>query len=145
MFRAYWMDNPKINWVKVSFADHAALGNDAGQILALIMFSWAEVNRVMRPIIGNGGVDALFNRSMESAAEKTPWLATGLSNAPTMGLDALRVLFSKQDTVQFAAANDALLLHFYHLLADLVGLSLTDRLLRPVLDSILNGTATKEI
>jgi hypothetical protein len=138
------MENPKIDWVKVSFADHARRGKDAGQTLDLIMLSWAEIDRVMRPLISKGGVKALFARSLESAVETSPWLCEALSEAPAMDLDALRLVLSKQDVLQFAAASDILLVHFHYLLTELVGLSLTDRLLRPVLDPLLNGTPTKD-
>lgn len=140
------MENQKIGWVNITFADHVSLSKNPEHILDLIIRSWKEIDRVMRPIIGKGGAEALFHRSIEITAQTYPWLAAASTDAqPAMDLGALHRILSKQDTSHFAGAGDTLLLHFHYLLTNLIGLSLTDRLLRPVLDPLLNGTATKDI
>lgn len=140
------MGNPKIAWVRNTFADHASHSNDPEHILDLVIASWKEIDRVLRPIIGKGGIDALFHRSIEGVAPAYPWLAAASADAHSaMNIDVLHQVLSKEDASHFAGASDTLLLHFYSLLTNLIGLSLTDRLLRPVLDPLLNGTAIKDI
>lgn len=140
------MENRKIVWVNITFADHASFSKDPERILDLIGRSWKVIDQAMRPIIGKGGICALFHRSIEITAEAYPWLAAASIDAQSeVDLDLLQRVLAKQERDHFAGAGDALLLHFYSLLTNLIGLSLTDRLLRPVLDPLLNGTVAKEI
>ena len=140
------MENRKIVWVDVTFADHARLSKDPERILDLIRRSWKVSDHAMRPIIGKGGICALFHRSIEITAEAYPWLAAASIDAQSaLDLDLLQRVLAKQEIDQFASAGDALLQHFHSLLTNLIGLSLTDRLLRPVLDPLLNGTVAKDI
>ena len=140
------MENRKIGWVNITFADHVSLSKNPEHILDLIIRSWKEIDRVIRPIIGKGGAESLFHRSIEITAQTYPWLAAASTDArPAMDLGALHRILSNQDTSHFASASDTLLLQFHYLLTILIGLSLTDRLLRPVLDPLLNGTAIKDI
>lgn len=140
------MENRKIAWVSNAFADHASLRKNPEHILDLVIASWKEIYRVLRPIIGKGGIDALFHRSIEIAAQDFPWLTAASTDAQSaMDIDVLHQVLLKEDASHFAGASDTLLLHFYYLLTNLIGLSLTDRLLRPVLDPLLNGTAIKDI
>ena len=139
------MENRKIAWVSTTFADHVSLSKNPEHTLDLIIVSWEKVDQVLRPIIGRGGIEALFHRSVEITAEAYPWLtAASTDEKSALDFDVLRHALSKQSTSHFAGANDTLLLHFYYLLSNLIGLSLTDRLLRPVLDPLLNGTAPKD-
>ena len=140
------MENRKIAWVSDTFADHASLSMNPEHILDLIIVCWKEIDRILRTIIGKGGVDALFHRSIEITAQDYPWVAAASTDAqPTMNIDLLHHVLSKENASHFAGASDTLLLQFYYLLTNLIGLSLTDRLLRPVLDPLLNGTAIKDI
>ncbi len=140
------MENRKIAWVSITFADHVSLSKNPEHILDLVIVSWKEIDRVLRPIIGKGGIEALFHCSVEITAQAYPWLTAASTDAQSaLDPDVLRHVLSKENTSHFAGASDTLLLHFYYLLTNLIGLSLTDRLLRPVLDPLLNGTATKDI
>ena len=140
------MEKQGIDWVRISFADHVGFSKNLEHILDLIMRSWREIDQALRPIIGRGGIEALFHRSLEITAETYPWLAVASTELrPVMNLAVLESVLSKQDIAHIGGASDSLLSHFYCLLADLIGFSLTDRLLRPVLDPLLNGMATKDI
>ena len=140
------MENRKIVWVSTTFADHASLGRNAEHILDLVIVSWKEIDRVLRPIIGKGGIEPLFHRSVEITAQAYPWLTAASTSAQsTMDFGQLRNALANENTSHFAGASDMLLGHFHYLLTILIGLSLTDRLLRPVLDPLLNGTAAKDI
>ena len=135
---ALLMENQPIGWAITRFVEHVQLGQDAILTADMIVSAWEGIDSVMRQIIGKGGFNALFFRSVEVTGLTYPWLAT-LSHDVQSGLDltTLRTLLLKQDTVEFATASNALLLYFFNMLVELVGLSLTERLLRPVLDPLL--------
>ena len=140
------MQNLKIDWVNVTFSDLVSQSKTSEEILDLIDLSWKGIDQAMRPIIGRGGIEALFHRSIEITAEAYPWLIAIYIDAHTaMDLHVLRHVLSTQATREIAGACDTLLLQFHNLLTNLIGLSLTDRLLRPVLDPLLNGTASRDI
>lgn len=140
------MENQKIGWKITSFADHVKLIQDAKLTADMIVLHCKEIDRAMRSIIGKVGIDALFHRCIEITSADYPWLtAASTDGQSAMNLEVLSATLLKQDPVHLAAAGDLLLLNFHHLLADLIGSSLTERLLRPVLEPLLNGTATKDI
>ncbi|MES2831456.1 MAG: hypothetical protein V4695_05625 [Pseudomonadota bacterium] len=140
------MENQKVGWATVAFADYVKHGHDAEHLIAVIVSTWEAVDQAMRPVIGRGGVDALFHRSVDVTAASYPWMSAVLPDAqPVLALETLRNVLSKQEPAHFAAASDALLRQFHHLLANLIGLSLTKRLLRSVLDSLLESLAKKDI
>lgn len=140
------MEAPKIGWAITSFADHATLVQDADLVANLIVLAWEEIGRVMQSIVGKNGVNALFHRSIEITSTAYPWLAAASKDPQSaINLDALRATLLEQETSHFAAASDTLLQHFYHLLTNLIGFSLTERLLRPALNPLLNGAATKDV
>ena len=112
----------------------------------MVTRSWKEIDQAMRPMIGKGGIEALFHRSIEFTTASYPWLSAVSNDAySAVDLDLLQRVLSEQDTRHLADASDTLLVHFHHLLTNLIGLSLTDRLLRPALDPLLNGTVAKDI
>ena len=120
------MGNPKIAWVSNAFADHASLNKNPEHIIKLVIASGKEIYRILRSHIGKGGIDALFHRSIEVTAQDYPWLAAASTDAqPAMDIDVLHEVLSKEDASHFAGASDTLLLHFYYLLTNLIGLSLS--------------------
>jgi len=104
---------------------------DATQIADAIISTWDAVNDALGPIIGRGGVAALYNRSLHLAGLHYPWLAAISRGAQTtMDLVALKAALSRQTSANATAGGTAVLQTFYELLSRLVGPSLTDRLLR---------------
>ena len=134
----FLMENQPISWVINCFTEEVKRGKDATCMADEIVAAWEGIDSIMRRIIGKGGFNALFLQSVEVTGQLHPWIAAvshdGQSN---VDLKALRVLLTNQDMIEFAAASDALLSSFLNLLVDLIGLSLTKRLLRPVLDPLL--------
>ncbi|WP_426106610.1 hypothetical protein [Massilia sp. TSP1-1-2] len=132
------MENQPVSWVINCYSEEVKRGQDASCTVETIVAAWEGIDSVMRRIIGKGGFNALFFQSIEVTGQSYPWLATlSQDGHPDMDLMALRALLLKQDTIDFAAASDALLSSFLNRLVDLIGLSLTERLLRPVLDPLL--------
>jgi hypothetical protein len=89
---------------------------------------------VLRPIIGQGGVLALLQRSAHVAAVHHPWLRADLGADGLAGVDAadIAAVLARQDAAQALACGSRLLDTFHDLLTSLIGASLTERLLRPV-------------
>lgn len=140
------MGNQRIDWINITFADHARRSQNSEQMLDLVIASWKEIDRILRSIVGKVGVEALYHRSIVITAQAYPWLAAASTNARSaLDTNLLHNVLSKESTSHIASANDTLLLQFYCILTTLIGASLTDRFLRPALDPLLNGTAIKEM
>lgn len=139
------MENQRIGWAITAFTDQVKLGKDVQDVADTITLVWKGIDLALRSIIGKRGVDALFRRCVEVTALSYPWLAAVSNDVQSaMDLDALRDVLLMQEKTHFAAASDAMLAQFHTMLSELIGLSLTERLLRPVLDPLLNSTVTKE-
>ena len=132
------MENQPISWVINCYSEEVKRGRDAFYTADTIVAAWEGIDSIMRRIIGKGGFNALFLQSIEVTGQSYPWISTlSQDGQSSVDLKALRVLLLNQDMIEFAAASDALLSSFLNLLVDLIGLSLTKRLLRPVLDPLL--------
>jgi hypothetical protein len=113
----------------------ARLGDDpdAAQITDTTIGVWREIEDALHPLIGHRGVAALYNRSVSLTAPAYPWLAIGHKGAlDAIDTSALKGALEQQTPEECAAAGSALLQSFHELLANLIGGSLTDRLLRAV-------------
>jgi len=114
-------------------ADRVSDGADAEQVADAIVAIWLEIDQVLHPIIGRRGVAALYDRSLHLTAVVYPWLAVGQPGIPaTVDPSALRAALVQLTAAEAAAGGSALFHTFHELLASLVGVSLTDRLLSSV-------------
>ena len=124
------------------------VGNDAdaGQIVEAIVATWQEINAALTPIIGAGGLAALYKRSLYLTGAAHPWLAGAHEGAQTdMDLAPLKAVLRQQSSANVAAGGDALLQTFHALLVSLVGPSLTDRLLRSVWANSSSGPPAQDV
>ena len=132
------MDNQPTSWAVFSFAEQVKAGQDPVRPADRIVSAWVGIDSVMRQILGKGGFNALFFRSIEVTGLSYPWLvAHSHDGQSVVNFTDLRAMLLRQDAILFATASDALLLYFFNMVVDLIGLSLTERLLRPVLDPLL--------
>ncbi len=139
------MESEEVNWAKTAFSDHFKRHGDHEKTVDLVVLSWTKIDKVMRSIIGKGGIDALYHASIETTARDHPWLcAASTSLQSPIDLDRLRRVLLAQPPHDFDIACDGLLQHFHRLLVDLIGPSLTDRLLRPALCPLLTDSAGEE-
>lgn len=91
------------------------------------------IDAALTPTLGRPAVILLFERSFLANARAYPWMASlGEGNRLRMDVAAVRMLLSRQPSPEAAAAGSAFLQTFYDLLVDLLGMSLSERLLRPV-------------
>ncbi|RPI46176.1 MAG: hypothetical protein EHM59_08175 [Betaproteobacteria bacterium] len=89
------------------------------------------MSAALSPIIGTGGVAALYNRSLYLTRPAYPWLDTVLQAAlAAADFSALHLALSEQTDCDAAAASTTLLETFCDILTRLIGPSLTVQLLR---------------
>jgi hypothetical protein len=128
--------------IQATIADLAAINADAVRVADVAASTWREIHAVLSPVIGPGGVGALYQRAQHLIRGSYPWLAAVNEDPISAGeFTALQRVLSQQTSAQIAAANAALLQSFSDLLTSLIGVSLTERLLRSVRN--LPGAATR--
>jgi len=119
-------------------------GADAARIADTAVAIWRDIDAALAPIIGQRGVAALIKRSLYLTHAEHPWLSTVYEGAlPPGEYGPLHAALSKQTGAQAAAAQGALLQTFHDLLGNLIGASLTERLLRAVWDRLSSGDAVQ--
>lgn len=107
--------------------------------------AWQEIDAVLSPILGRGGVAALYKRSLYLTGLAHPWLSHLHRGEQTdMGLAELESVFGQQSSADAAGAGGALLQTFNGLLASMVGPALTEQLLRPVWNHLLSGPSAQD-
>ena len=93
--------------------------------------AWVAIDGALSPVIGARGTAALYQRSVHRALQDHPWLAAAYEGALQPGdFASLRAAMSQQTGANSAAAHDAILQTFQDLLDNLIGRSLTQRLLQ---------------
>lgn len=106
---------------------------DSRPVADAIVALWTRIDLALLPIVGHRGVAALYQRSLKLTAPAHPWLAVGLSGLMAeVDTEALHRLLMQQTAAEAAEAGNAMFHQFRHLLASLIGSSLTHRLLRGI-------------
>ena len=101
--------------------------------------TWRAIDLALSPIVGERGVQMLFQRSVHLTVGRFPWLAP-LREAGVRVADVgrLEAALAPPSGAEAEAAKEALLRAFYDLLASLIGAPLTERLL-PAVAAQLSG------
>ena len=120
--------------IAAPLAHRVSAAVDALQVARVCCEVLQEINTALCPIIGLRGVVALYNRSLHLTSTQWEILATNTASAASDRLEtsALHALLVQCSLVEAMACGNALLHTFYQLLSDLIGASLTERLLRSV-------------
>ena len=106
---------------------------------------WVAIDGALAPVIGARGNAALYKRSLHLARAQHPWLAAAYEGAVQPGdYSALRAALAQQTAANASQAHDALLRIFHDLLADLIGRSLTRRLLQAAWEPNSYGNAVQD-
>jgi hypothetical protein len=128
-------------------AQLAAQDADAVQIGDRAVAIWLRIDAALAPIIGHGGVAALYERSLYLTRIDHPWLLAAHQRAPAAGrfVEALRAALAQQTRADAAVAIGALLQSFLDLVTSLIGGELTERLLQSVWDHPSSGPAVRDI
>jgi hypothetical protein len=128
--------------IQATIAEVAAIAEDAGRVADIAASTWREINTVLSPVIGPGGVAALYQRSLYMTRSSYPCLAAVREDALRPGeFVGLQLVLSQQTSGYGVAANGALLQTFCDLLASLIGASLCERLLRSVRNLSSSGAS----
>ena len=123
------------------------VGDDASaaQIAEAMVSIWQGIEAALSPVIGKRGVAGLYERSLHLCGLSHPWLAAMHEGVQTtMDLPALKSALSQQSSANAAAASSTLLQTVYQLLANLIGASLTERLLHSVWDRLSSGLPSQD-
>lgn len=145
--RSNFMEAQEPGRIAAALAHRAGVGANAAQMADAIVLAWRAIEAALGPVVGKGGVAALYKRSLYLTDPAHPWLA-GLHEGvqPELDLAALKVLLAQQASAATAAAGGgAVLDKFHELLATLVGPSLTERLLRAVWEDIFNIPPARDL
>jgi len=119
--------------IRRALARQAGEAPDTEAIAEAALDMWRRVSDRLEPVIGIRGVDALFNRALHVTGRTYPWLmATSVDEDGAAQLAGLRLRLAGRGPVQAEEASYVLLMTFTVLLANLIGESLTKRLLEPV-------------
>ncbi len=112
-------------------------GADASAIADAIIAAWQEIDGALSPIIGQRAVAALYLRGVALIGHDYPWLSgTHEDMATLQDREAMRSALAQQPGPEAAAGGGAALQAFFELLAGLIGLGLTQRLLGPILENL---------
>lgn len=107
--------------------------------------TWRGLAAALSPIIGERGFAALHRRCLYLLRVDYPWLQAVHAGTPEAdAFTGLRVALACQPHAEAAAASAALLRALDDLLANLIGESLTEQILGPILDHPLRGGAAQE-
>ncbi len=106
---------------------------------------WEQMATQIISIVGEGGFNSLYARSVFLAQSSFPWLATGeLSPQQDHRFAQLKTSLAGQTPAQASAANSLLLITFTDILATLIGEQLTATILRSAWGNDASDRAGKE-
>jgi hypothetical protein len=104
------------------------MSNPAENVLDAAVVLWEAVAIQIISIVGEGGFNSLYARSVFLVQPAFPWLVGDLPSDDRFS--ALRRCAATQTLEQVSAANSLLLITFTDILATLIGELLTTRILR---------------
>lgn len=118
---------------------------DAAQVAGVVLALWQQIDAALSPIIGQRGVAALYKRSLYLTRPSHPCLVPAYEGALRPGeFDALHSTLAAIGSAEATAAAAALLQAFYDLLSQLIGASLTERMIGFVWHNPFSGQAVQD-
>ena len=125
--------NTRGDVIRETITRRAGRAPNAAAIVQSTLFSWQQIAAQLEPVIGARGVDALFSRSLHLVGKTYRWLETsGVRGNGAVSLASISACFEGREPPVATDAGCALLATFAELLANLIGESLTTRLLEMV-------------
>jgi hypothetical protein len=119
--------------IRRALVQRAGSGANARMFASATLGIWYEVSTLLLPMIGSQGVEALLNRTLHLSGGAFPWLACLDVQQGNINLLAdLNQLISQHETKSAKDACHFILETFIELLISLIGVSLTERLLKPI-------------
>ena len=115
------------------------------QVADAAFFLWEQMAIHIIAIVGDGGFNSLYARSLFLTKPRYPWLAGQAEAVQTWPrLEELKNSFEGQTPAQIREANALLLMTFTDILVTLIGEQLTTRLLNSAWSDIAQDGITKE-
>lgn len=106
---------------------------------------WGKMATQIISIVGEGGFNSLYARSVFLTQSSFPWLAAAdLSSRQDWRFAQLKTSLAEQTPAQASAANSLLLITFTDILATLIGEPLTTSILRSAWGNDASDRAGKE-
>lgn len=107
---------------------------------------WEQLAKELILLIGEGGFQSLYERSVHLAKGAFPWLvASGPSQPGDPRFTSLKISLAGRDRTEASEASIALLITFIDILASLIGELLTTSILRSAWGDDASDSAVKEI
>jgi hypothetical protein len=126
-------------------ARQAGQGADAATLAVAAQRTYADLARVLVPLIGQVGIDALSARAVHLAQREYSWLTATREPKRAEGpFTQVKSSLEQQDPAVAAEAAAAVLAIFMGLLVTLIGEPLTKRLISKAWPEGLSGAGTEE-
>lgn len=131
--------------IPAALAHLSELRPDAGQVADTAIAIWGQVDTALSSIIGQRGVAALYKRSLFLTRAAHPCLMAAYEGAMAPGdFSALQTTLTRSTSADATAAASALLRTFHDLLSQLIGASLTERMIGFVWHNPSSGQAVQD-
>jgi hypothetical protein len=106
---------------------------DVLEVAHVMDATWREIGTALEPIIGKRGAAALLQRCIHLNLDALPWLADALPPVDRPAeAEPLNAVLAKRSRDEGTSAGGALLRTLHQQLANMIGVSLTDRLLHRI-------------
>ena len=135
--------NDKLDFATAVFAECSGKDLSAIEVADSACACWRAIDMALTPIIGKKGVIALVKRSVNLQQRQYPALKT-ITSFKILVFPALHTVLVTQTPDDAVAINNALLNTFYELLINLIGKTLSHRLLHSVLVTPFNGDPVQD-
>ena len=120
-------------WLAEVMEKRVAADATAQEMAAALFTVALAIDTALVPTLGPAAVKQLFERTLAAGARTYPWMSGDCQDhAGGLDLERMSLLFSQQTSAAAAAGARLLLQTFYDSLAGMVGVPLTEQLLRPV-------------
>jgi hypothetical protein len=146
------MTNSDINSLTINRHVHEALADQFNrastsiQLSELLDIALTAIAQSLSGVIGNGGFDALIGRTVFLCAPVASWLhVLHAEDGRRVHLSLVGPLFAAQSRDDAVTAASLLVKTLSAVLADIVGPSLAERLLQPVLEVFFNVDVAKGV
>lgn len=128
-----------------ALADPGRPAPDAAHVAAAAVETWSRLDTTLSTIIGQRGVAALYKRSLFLTRGGHPCLMAAYDGASAPGdFGSLQLALNACSGAEAAAATDALFKTFTGLLGQLIGSSLTERLIGSIWHNPSSGPAVQD-
>lgn len=127
------MEIREIGWI-VALLEDGDLQRAGTEVMTdRVVQLFAVAEKTLSPIIGIRGLDKIQYANLIAVSNHYPWLVASVeSSRQPLKLELLRSVLLEQNAQSVRLAGSALLHNYYAMLTGLIGLSLTERLLRSV-------------